>query len=548
MHFCKAVHVARFVVIARQNLVHAGAVPEEVLGELPADLLLGDVDQVALHGVVEVVCADDLAVEQRALGVAHLPRALLVDQQPAAQGLGVDLEEAGELGDVHGGVELEVRAHGRREHVVLDLLHEDRQVVLDRVDVEGWVVEVRRRRGDELGAGGAEELLEDGQGLGAAALHAGELVAVLLAQGGVDGVVEARGVEGHADGDEGVHLVALLGDAVVLGALLEVLGARDVDEDVVEGAQGVGVAVHHHVAEADVVVGREVGGGDTREHGLLVELDVVERLERQGEVTEQAVHAQQTHDREVAQHLVQRPSAVLAHVGSGVLVALAGGQLLADLRSLDQRVEDVEHGVAAPGVGVLAQNGEILFGRLLERDLCAVGAEGLELVDELVDDVPGPERRRHLDVDGALAVEDEVEQVAVLVVALDLGVDCGLVLERLRGGGELCLQVLRSTSERVGALEVVVLALVVVAGGLAVVVGEGLLLDVRVIVDWSLRLGLLVSGCLADRHDGRCVGVSGGLSSSEILRCSIVDVVVAVWYNFADQIDAKRRGLGVHVP
>jgi hypothetical protein len=30
------------------------------------------------------------------------------------------------------------------------------------------------------------------------------------------------------------------------------------------------------------------------------------------------------------------------------------------------------------------------------------------------------------------------------------------------------------------------------------------------------------------------VGVSGGLSSSELLRCSMVAVVVALSYNFAD--------------
>lgn len=53
-----------------------------------------------------------------------------------------------------------------------------------------------------------------------------------------------------------------------------------------EHADGVGVAAHHHVGEPNIVVGREVGSHDTGEHGLLVELDVVEGLEGEAEVAE----------------------------------------------------------------------------------------------------------------------------------------------------------------------------------------------------------------------------------------------------------------------
>lgn len=123
-------------------------------------------------------------------------------------------------------------------------------------------------------------------------------------------VVQFRGVERDADGDEGVHLVVLLGDGIELLALvvlLEVLGAGDVDEDVGEHADGVGIPAHHHVAKADVVVGGEVGGHDAGEHGFLVEFDVVEGLEGEGEVAEQAVHAQQADDAEVAEHAVEGP-------------------------------------------------------------------------------------------------------------------------------------------------------------------------------------------------------------------------------------------------
>ena len=263
--------------------------------------------------------------------------------------------------------------------------------MVDGVDVDGRVVKVRRGGADELGAGGAEEFLEQGEGLGAAVLETGELVAVLLAEGGVDGVVEASGVQGDADGDQGVHLVVLLGDSIVaVAAFLEVLGARDVDQDVAEHADGVAVPAHHHVREAHIVVGGKVGGHHAGEHGLLVHLDVIEGLERKAEVTQQAVDTEQPDYREVSKHLVQRAGAVLPGEGQGVLSPLDGGQLLIDLRTLDKGVQDVENRVAAPCVGVLPQELCFLLVGTAAGDTVAVAAERLELVDEFVDDIPSP--------------------------------------------------------------------------------------------------------------------------------------------------------------
>lgn len=274
---------------------------------------------------------DHVSLQQATLAPPCLSVPLLVDEQPAPELLGLDLKETGQLFEIHCGVELEVALDGGRHHVVLDLVHEDAQVVLDRVHIHLWIVKVRGSGTNELGAGSPEQLLEEWKSIRSTALQPVKLLAVLLPQGGVDGVIEPSGVERHADGNECVHLVVLFGDRVVLRILLEILGPRDVDENVAEHADGVGVPSHHHVRETNVVVRREVCRHDAGEHGLLVELDIVERLERQAEVSQQAVYSQQTDDGKVSQHLVQWPVAVLSGVEGRVLAPFHRSKLLADL-------------------------------------------------------------------------------------------------------------------------------------------------------------------------------------------------------------------------
>lgn len=308
-----------------------------------------------LHGIVKVAHVDQLAIEKAVVGPAQLLGALLVDKQPRAELLGLDRQETSELLEVHGCVQPEVGLHGRAPHVGLDFVHENGQVVLDGIHVGLRVVKVRRNGRDELGARRPEELLIDGKRLGATPLQLQELVTELLTKSGVDGVVKTSGMESHADGNEGQHLVVLLGDRVVLSVLLEVLGTRDVDQDVAEHADGIGVATDHHVGETDVVVGCEVRGHDAGEHGLLVQLDVVKRPQGEAEVTKQTVHTEKTNDGEVSQHPVQTPAAVVTCNSHRVLVALHCLQLLEDLRALNERVEHVQDTVASPRVGVLSQ-------------------------------------------------------------------------------------------------------------------------------------------------------------------------------------------------
>ena len=286
-----------------------------------------------------------------------------------------------------------------------------------------------------------------------------------------------------------------------------------------EHTDRVGVAAEHHVTEADVVVGREVGGHDAREHALAVQLDIVQRLERQREVAQQAVHPQQADQREVAQHAVQPTRAVLARHRVGVLAALHRCKLLRDVRALDQRVEHVQHRVAAPGVWVLSKQ-QSVFGRGVgARDAVAVPAEGLELVDELVDDVPGPEGlrpvlvveslgiygvtstyRRDVDVHRPVGVEDEVEEVAVVVVARELDLQRRLVLQWSRGRHQTGLHI-RHPAHRAAALGRAIHA-VVEPNLLAVVIDHGLLVLLRGVVDNALGGLALVGRLLVQRHGG----------------------------------------------
>ena len=153
-------------------------------------------------------------------------------------------------------------------------------MVIDWVDVQFRVIKVGRSGRDELGASGPEKFLKQGQRVWATTLQTCELVAVFVAQGGVNGVVEFGRVEGNADGDEGIHLVVLLADAVILSRLLKVFRSAHVNEDMRKHPDSIGIAAQHHVAEADVVVCGKVCSHDSGEHGLLVQFDIVECFNR----------------------------------------------------------------------------------------------------------------------------------------------------------------------------------------------------------------------------------------------------------------------------
>lgn len=70
---------------------------------------------------------------------------------------------------------------------------------------------------------------------------------------------------------------------------------------------------------------------DTREHGLLVELDVIEGLQRKAEVAEKAVNTKETNDGKISQHSVKRFRSVVPSNRHWLLSSLHSSELLVDL-------------------------------------------------------------------------------------------------------------------------------------------------------------------------------------------------------------------------
>ena len=117
-----------------------------------------------------------------------------------------------------------------------------------------------------------------------------------------------------AHGEKRVHPIGSFANLVILVAAGVVLAhAHDEVEDSDKGANGVGVAAEHDVAEADVVVSRNMTCGDAGEWRLLVELNVVRHLQCESKVAKVDVHTQEANDGKVAEHAVQRALSVLAN-------------------------------------------------------------------------------------------------------------------------------------------------------------------------------------------------------------------------------------------
>lgn len=165
------------------------------------------------------------------------------------------VHERGEFRERQSRVKLQIRANCWQFELLLDLVHEDLclmfQWLLDVVinlAIEWW-----RAWRHKFGACEHEEVPEH---FHVAALHLVHVVVVvLLAQYLLDGLIDALRVEHQADGQQVIHLLGLLVDLIVLvrARAVQLLRALNVQQDGCERSDGIGVAAHHHVSEADVV-------------------------------------------------------------------------------------------------------------------------------------------------------------------------------------------------------------------------------------------------------------------------------------------------------
>ena len=103
------------------------------------------------------------------------------------------------------------------------------------------------------------------------------------------------------------------------------------------------------------------------------------------------MYAKKTNDGEVAKHAIKTSRAIFTSHGHWLFVPFHCCQLFGDLGLLYERVEDVEYGIAAPSIRIISEYLGIFLVRIRSSYAIALSAEGFELVDELVDNIPSPE-------------------------------------------------------------------------------------------------------------------------------------------------------------
>lgn len=127
------------------------------------------------------------------------------------------------------------------------------------------------------------------------------------------------------------------------------------------------------------------------------------------------MHAQQTNQREVTKGLVKLFRSVLASDTEGILTSLNSLQLLLDVGLARKRIKNVQDAVSTPAGRVVLKQVDLLGVVSTLNDFVAVDAESVELVDKLVNDIPGPVARELL-INGTLGVQNVIEKLAVVLV------------------------------------------------------------------------------------------------------------------------------------
>ena len=100
----------------------------------------------------------------------------------------------------------------------------------------------------------------------------------------------------------------------------------------------------------DIVVGGDLAARHPAVEALLIELDVLEDLDGLVVVSEEGVQAEQPHQREVTQHLVERVAPKVPGHSVGVTLGVVHLQLLVDVGLVHQGVKHIQHGVHIPNL------------------------------------------------------------------------------------------------------------------------------------------------------------------------------------------------------
>jgi len=89
--------------------------------------------------------------------------------------------------------------------------------------------------------------------------------------------------------------------------------------------------------------------------------------------------------------------------------------LLLDVGLARKRIKNVQDAVSTPAGRVVLEQVDLLGVVSTLNDFVAVDAESVELVDKLVNDIPGPVARELL-INGTLGVQNVIEKLAVVLV------------------------------------------------------------------------------------------------------------------------------------
>ena len=90
-------------------------------------------------------------------------------------------------------------------------------------------------------------------------------------------------------------------------------------------------------------------------------------------------------------------------------------QLLLDVGLARKRIKNVQDAVSTPAGRVVLKQVDLLGVVSTLNDFVAVDAESVELVDKLVNDIPGPVARKLL-INRTLGVQNVIEKLAVVLV------------------------------------------------------------------------------------------------------------------------------------